>query len=142
MLVSAFTGSSIVLCYFIYKFHKKTKVKESVKTQESRESTADNSAKSHVHKAIDEFVKAFPDGISNNDIIMKGEKIGQFLDIDIHDHLVLSNGWCLDWHDVVRTDKKGNIIPPAPCSKSLIIAIDNLMYKLRFDDTDNIFKAI
>jgi hypothetical protein len=99
--------------------------------------------KGKVHEKIlaanDEFARLFPTGVQDSDIVEKGEIIGRFMDGPIYSHLILSNGWKLEWLDVVRESEPGMAIIPRGIKNALLVMFPNekLFYKLVIDVENN-----
>jgi hypothetical protein len=96
---------------------------------------------SHLKDAVEELNRSFPDGVSEDHIVEKGNVVGRFLDNDIYDTLKLHNGWVFEWVDVARYTASGSLIAP-PCNKSLYILINDLIYKLTNNGQNNIPQAV
>ena len=95
--------------------------------------------KQHIIDSSIKFWETFPNGIDDKDIVERGVIAGRFMDQDIYETIKLSNGWTLEWINVVRLGKNGEIkIPPGVKDAFVITMFDNkLFYNLKFDEQNN-----
>ena len=86
---------------------------------------------------VEQLNHDYPEGVTPDHIIERGEVIGNYLNNQIHQTITLSNGWVFEWFDIANYRKDGAFVFPTGY-KSMFILIDDLVYKMVNNEQNNL----